>query len=294
MDSPVNPWTERIPPMQPTFVLIPGSHAAGRCFTALQRELALHGHRSLAVDLPGHGAAGFSTAYQAQDLATFAKEPSPMAGITHADNVAHVTGLVHRVREHGPVVLVGHSRGGFTVTSVANAVPDLVARTVYVSAWCCVTGTAADYLATPAFRAPSTGLIPVDDPKRLGAVRMNWRTADPAHLTALKRAWTTTETDAEIIAFLSALDPDESRDAGTDVVAPAAWGRVPHSYVRLTADASLPLALQDHFIEEADALTPDHPFDVHTLPVGHIDPLLRPAGLAEILVRTADYREGAR
>lgn len=280
--------------MQPTFVLIPGSHAAGRCFTALQRELALRGHRSLAADLPGHGTAGFSAAYQTQDLATFAAEPSPMAGITHADNVAHVIDLVRRVREHGPVVLVGHSRGGFTVTSVANAVPDLLARTVYVSAWCCVTGTAADYLATPAFRAPGTGPIPVDDPKRLGAVRMNWRTTDPAHLAALKRAWTTTGTDAEVVAFLSALDPDETRDAGTDLVDPAAWGRIRHTYVRLTEDASMPLALQDHFIEEADALTPDNPFDVHSLPVGHIDPLLHPTGLAAILAGTADYSEGAR
>ncbi|WP_406637113.1 alpha/beta hydrolase [Amycolatopsis sp. WGS_07] len=278
--------------MQPTFVLVPGSHASGRCFSALQRELALRGQRSLAVDLPGHGTAGFSTAYQAQDLATFAEEPSPMAGVTHADNVAHVVGLVRRVREHGPVVLVGHSRGGFTVTSVANAVPDLLARTVYVSAWCCVTGTAADYLATPAFR-PQTepGLTPVGDPQRLAAVRMNWRTADPA---ALKRAWTVHGTEADVVAFLAALDPDESRDAGTDLVDPAAWGRLPHTYVRLTADASLPLALQDHFIEEADALTPENPFDVHTLPVGHIDPLLDPARLADLLAGTADHHSGVR
>ncbi|SFO56601.1 alpha/beta hydrolase [Amycolatopsis rubida] len=280
--------------MQPTFVLVPGSHATGRCFTALQRELALRGHRSLAVDLPGHGSAGFSVAYQAQDHAAFAEEPSPMAGITHADNVAHVIDLVRRVREHGPVVLVGHSRGGFTVTSVANAVPDLLARTVYIAAWCCVTGTAADYLATPAFSAPDTGLVPVVGPERLGAVRMNWRTTDPAHLTALNRDWTADGTDAEVVAFTSALDPDESRDAGTDLVDPAAWGRVPHTYVRLTEDASMPLALQDHFIEEADALTSDNPFDVHSLPVGHIDPLLRSTGLAEILAGTADYSEGAR
>ncbi|MFE3174991.1 alpha/beta hydrolase [Amycolatopsis sp. NPDC059090] len=279
--------------MQPTFVLVHGSYASGRCFTALHRELALRGHRSLAVDLPGHGAAGFSTAYQAQDLAAFAEEPSPLASITHADNVAHVVETVRRVSEHGPVILLGHSRGGFTVTSVANAVPHLLARTVYVSAWCCVTGTAADYLATPAFRPPDTGVNPIGDPRRLAAVRMNWRTADPTHLAALKRAWTTDGTDAEVVAFLSTLDPDESRDAGTDVIDPAAWGRIPHSYVRLTADASMPLALQDHFIEEADALTPGNPFDVYSLPVGHVDPLLRPAALAEILAGTAGYREGA-
>ncbi|WP_033294290.1 alpha/beta hydrolase [Amycolatopsis jejuensis] len=275
--------------MHPTFVLVPGSNATSRCFSGLQRELALRGHRSLAIDLPGHGTAGFSTAYHTQDLATFAEEPSPMAGITHADTVAHVTGVVRRAREHGPVVLVGHSRGGFTVTSVANAVPDLLARTVYVSAWCCVTGTAADYLAEPAFASPAlteAAAVQVGDPERLGAMRMNWRTTDPAQLAALKRALLAEGSDADLLAFLSAMDLDESLDAGTDRADAAAWGRVPHTYVRLTADASLPVALQDRFIEEADALTPDNPFDVHSLPTGHIDPLIRPARLAEILAGT--------
>lgn len=39
--------------------------------------------------------------------------------------------------EHGPVVLVGHSLGGSTVTRVANAVPELLERLVYISAFCC-------------------------------------------------------------------------------------------------------------------------------------------------------------
>jgi hypothetical protein len=47
----------------------------------MQREMALRGHRTLAVDLPGRGA-GFSLAYQTQDLAAFAAEPSPLADVT--------------------------------------------------------------------------------------------------------------------------------------------------------------------------------------------------------------------
>ncbi|GAA3548460.1 alpha/beta hydrolase [Amycolatopsis ultiminotia] len=279
--------------MSPTFILVPGSHTSSRCFTALQRELALLGHRSLGVDLPGRGAAGFSTAYHTQDLAAFAEEPSPMAGVTQADATAQVIGLVRQAREHGPVVLVGHSRGGFTLTSVANAVPELLERIVYVSAWCCVDSTFAGYAAEPAFQSePLTeaATVLVGDPHRLGAQRMNWRTTDPAQLAALKRALVVEGTDAELLAFLATMEPDESLDAGTDRAAADTWGTTAHTYVRLTGDTSLPIALQDRFIEEADALTPGNPFDVHSLAVGHIDPLLRPRPLAEILAASVPAR----
>ncbi|MDA0631894.1 hypothetical protein OUY22_00570 [Nonomuraea sp. MCN248] len=58
-------------------------------WTSVQRELALLGHRSLAVDLPGHGLdAQYPVAYQApQDLDAWAAEPSTLAGVTLRGNV---------------------------------------------------------------------------------------------------------------------------------------------------------------------------------------------------------------
>ncbi|HEY3707971.1 MAG TPA: alpha/beta fold hydrolase [Amycolatopsis sp.] len=273
--------------MTPTFVLVHGSNGNGQYFGPLQRELALLGHRSLAVDLPGHGhGGGFSAAFQTQDLAAFAEEPSPLAGITHADGVAHVIDVVRRAREHGPVVLVGHSRGGFVLTSVANAVPELLERIVYVSAWCCVDSSPGGYASGPEYA--SSALMDVEglvagDPAKLGALRMNWRTTDPALLATLKRALLADGTDSEFYAFLATLEPDENLDAGTDRADAGTWGRVPHSYVRLTGDQSIPVALQDRFVKEADALTPGNPFDVHSLDSGHVRALLRPSGLAGIL-----------
>jgi pimeloyl-ACP methyl ester carboxylesterase len=41
--------------MSPTFVLVHGAFANSFSFAPLQAELALLGHRSAAVDLPGHG-----------------------------------------------------------------------------------------------------------------------------------------------------------------------------------------------------------------------------------------------
>jgi hypothetical protein len=42
------------------------------------------------------------------------------------------------------------------------------------------------------------------------------------------------------------------------------------TYVRPTDDSALPLAVQDLMIAEGDALTPENPFDVHSLASSHV------------------------
>ncbi|WP_158890525.1 alpha/beta hydrolase [Amycolatopsis anabasis] len=260
--------------MTPTFVFVHGSNGNSRMWASLQRELALRGHRSLAVDLPGHGrGAGFTAAYQApQDLVAFATAPSPLAGVTYAEGVEHVIDTVRRVRAYGPVILVGASRGGVVLNGVGNAIPDLLDRIVYISAWCCAEKTVAQYLLGPEWAASALnevhGLM-IGDPAALGAVRMNWRSADPELLTALKRALLADGTDQQFLGFLSSCEPDDILDFGADLVDPDTWGRVPHSYLRLTEDLAMPLALQDLLIERADAMTPDNPFDVHSVACSH-------------------------
>ncbi|MBP2336905.1 alpha/beta hydrolase [Saccharothrix coeruleofusca] len=280
--------------MNPIFVLVHGSNGNSFSWAPLQRELTLLGHRALAVDLPGHGfEADFPAAYQApQDPAALATAPSALAGVRLADAVEHVIGVVRRAAEHGPVILVGHSRGGLALTGVGNAVPDLLHRLVYISAWCCVDLTPGEYMAEPEYASSAlaaTAGVLVGDPAELGALRMNWRTADPELLAALKTAMLADGTEREFLAYLNTLEPDESMDAGTahDRARADTWGRVPRTYVRLTGDTSMPLALQDRFIAEADALTPDNPFDVRSLDSSHVGFLVRPAEAAGLLADLA-------
>lgn len=275
---------------QPTFVLIHGSSSNSLAWAPMQRELALLGQRSLAVDLPGHGfVSPRSVAYQApQDLSALATESSAMADLRFSDSVESVIDVVRRVVEHGPVVLVGHSRGGLTVTAVGNAVPDLISRVVYISAWCCVERTVEGYLQTPEYTRNEldaiTGLL-VGDPAELGFLRLNWRTADPETLAGLRSAMLADGTEQELLAFVNTLDPDESLDPGSahDRAHAETWGRIPRTYVRFTDDRSLPVELQDLFIAEADALTPDNPFDVRSVPGSHVGFLIRPAAVAGLL-----------
>ena len=92
-------------------------------------------------------------------------------------------------------------------------------------------------------------------------------------------------TRAELRAYLHTQDADESMhiDEAATRVDPAAWGAVPHTCVRLLQDRSLPLALQDRFIADADALLPDRPFDVHDLDSSHLRAQLHPEELADVL-----------
>nr|AFI57000.1 alpha/beta hydrolase protein [Amycolatopsis orientalis] len=273
-----------------TFVLVHGSGSNGTLWASVQRELALRGQRSYAVDLPGHGSdAGYSRSYQApQDLTAWAAEPSSVTGVRLADNVAHVVDVVRRVAEHGPVVLVGASLGGVTISGVADEVPELLERIVYLSAWICTSRpNPLAYMGEPEFARSLVGELggfAVDAPDGVG--RANYRTADKALLDALKAATMAEATDAQFLAAVNQLDPDESLAVMSDDarVHPDRWGRVPRTFIRLTEDRSLPVELQDRLIAEADASTPGNPFTVHDLDCSHMGFVLRAGEVADLLV----------
>ncbi|MFD4660141.1 alpha/beta fold hydrolase [Kitasatospora sp. NPDC058444] len=276
--------------MQPTFVLVHGAFANSFSFSPLQAELGLLGHRSVAVDLPGHGfAATYPSAYQApQDLAELATAPGAIKGVTLADNVAHLIGILERAKRNGPVVLVSHSRGGLTATVAANQRPDLIDRIVYVSAWAPVDLDVGAYYAEPEMAtvdAAGLAAAMVGNPVELGLLRVNFRTADPGALATYKEAFLADGTDDEFRVLLNTFQPDENLDTGTpdDRAQADTWGRIPKTYVRLADDTSIPLAMQDRMIREGDALTPENPYDVRTLPGSHLKWLVDPAPAARAL-----------
>ena len=278
---------------RPTFVFVHGGSSNARAWGPLQNELALLGHRSHAVDLPGHGDLADSPAayyQQPQDLTALATAASPMTGVTLQDNVRHVVATLRRLTAWGPAVLVGNSLGGLTISAVANAVPELLDRVVYLSALC---------LSDPAMLTEPWDVV---DDNLLDAVaarisvplasnpvvvRLNWRSAhtDPALFAEVKAAVMADSTDHQFRLLLDSLDPDENHS----VLEPGAlvradgWGRVPHTYVRLSADRSTTPAVQDYMIRAADALTPHNPFEVHTLPTSHVGYFSRPRLFAELL-----------
>ncbi|WP_433430805.1 alpha/beta hydrolase [Nonomuraea sp. CA-141351] len=278
----------------PTLVFIHGTNAPSWMWSGLINELTLRGHRGVSVDLPGHGHEAFiPRAYQApQDLEALATEPSPNAKFTLDDYVERTVEVVRRARRHGPVILVGASQGGVTVSRVGNAIPDLLDRVVYVAAYCCVDlPSITAYQTTP---ENSDTLLPlvtqalVADPAVLGVSRVNWRTADPSVIAGIKECLAGDFTDEAVTRLLHDLEPDEP--AGIPLAEARGeaqtWGRIPRTYVRFTLDRLIPPALQDRFIDEADRLTPDNLTDVRSVAAPHVGPFDRPE-LVEIFSELA-------
>lgn len=191
---------------------------------------------------------------------------------------------------------MGNSFGGLTVTAVANAVPELLDRVVYLSAVCLsdpamVTGE-WDVLDNNLLDAAAER-ITVPGTGNQGVVRLNWRAAhaDPKLFSQLKAAVMADSTDHQFRMLLDSMDPDENYAVLEEGGGPGCtMGKVPHTFVRLSQDLSIPLAVQDYMIRKADELTPENPFDVRTLAASHVGYFSRPhlfAALLADLVRVA-------
>jgi len=272
--------------VNPTYLLVHGSAGTSRHWSAVQRELAFRGHRSLAVDLPGRGA-GFSLAYHLQDLAAFAAQPSPSAAVTAADTIGHVVDTVRRARAHGPVILVGHSLGGLSISSAGNEIPDLIDRLVYIGAQCPVR-PAAEYLPEYLKGSFLSAIAPlrIGDPVKQGFVRMNWRGANAEQFAAITAGLGDEATEAGMAITLATTQPDETLgqwDPGYGTVDKDTWGRIPRTYVKTMKDNACPVALQDMYIAEGNALTPDNQWDVRPIDSSHTGFLANPTEVADIL-----------
>lgn len=118
--------------MMATFVLVPGWWLGGWAWDAVTRELTKAGHDVHPVSLPG--------------LAERAGEATP-----RTDLDSYVADLRRLIEGRGlrEVILVGHSGGNMPVTGVADQVPDLVRRVVYVD-----TGPMPDGMAALDFYPP--------------------------------------------------------------------------------------------------------------------------------------------
>jgi pimeloyl-ACP methyl ester carboxylesterase len=277
----------------PIFVLVTGSGATSFLWNPVVREIVLRGYRALPVELPGHG---FDTVFPEgygtpQDTERFVSSPSPLAGLTLDVYADHTLDLVRRVAQHGPVILVGHSLGGSTVTRVANTAPDLVARMVYLSAYCCVASPVVPAYAptqpdpdSPLGRARRMAFL--GDPRSTGVSRTNPRTADPDVL-AVQHALLMADLDSAYVpAVLAyATQPDEPLQVilADAQVNPETWGRLPRTYIRTSHDEVIPLDVQDRMIAEANRLTPANPFTVHTIAGSHFTPITHATEVANIL-----------
>jgi pimeloyl-ACP methyl ester carboxylesterase len=276
--------------VKPTFVFVHGAWHGAWCWSEVVSRLAKRGYPAIALDLPGHGiGARVPAAYAKQDLAGMATELSPLAALNLITFRDHVVSVLQGLQAGGmgPVILVGHSMGGMTVSAVAQAAPMLVRRLIYVTAYVPVrlSGMLA-YMQQPEFASSQVSGLMVADPLAVGCARVNPRSADPVYRATAKSAFYGDLSDAAFEACAELLTPDEPA-SGDITVTREAWGAVPRAYVRCTADNAIPLAAQDSMIADADAFTASNKFMQYTLHSSHSPFVSQPDALVDILAGLA-------
>ena len=199
-----------------SFVLVHGAWAGSWVWERVTPLLEEAGHRVDAVDLPGRGS-----------------NPAAPADMTLDAYARHVADRVEAAGE--PVVLVGHSMGGMSITAAAELVPDRIAKLVYVTAFLPGDGQTLPQLAEGnPDELVQTNLV-VDEVTGLSTVREEaQRHAFYGESTAEDAAWGTSRRVPESVAAMVA--PVHITEARA--------GSVPRDYIECTLDRAISIEQQ--------------------------------------------------
>jgi pimeloyl-ACP methyl ester carboxylesterase len=293
--------------VNPTFVFVHGAWHDAATWRLVTPLLEARGNVVRTLDLPGAGRyAEAPRSYRRRplDLAAFAVERSPNAEVSQQDRTCAVLALVDEVTRNqaGPIVLVGHSLGGLTVSAVAEAIPERVSAAVYLAAFLLPPGMTAHTMIEHPTMADS--LVPslfLANPGLVQAMRIDPRPDRPDYVQQTKSALYGDLSDANLQMALSHLHCDEPLGVMLNPahVTPARFGRVPRHFIRCLNDKAIPIAAQDFMIGAIDerAYGPTH---THTLATSHSPFYAQPSALADILMgiagnaRRVEGREKAR
>jgi pimeloyl-ACP methyl ester carboxylesterase len=239
-------------------VLVHGAWQGSWAFDAWVPLLQARGWRTHAVELPGNGWPPGQNDVARADLDSYTD---------------HVAALLDRIG--APVVLVGHSGGGITVSQVAEAVPHRVACLVYLAGMMLPSGMSyGELLALCEAEHPGErfdGIAPhlvwnadrsATRVREAGALAHFLHDCDPAaarHAAGMLR------------------EQQESGRAMRNHLSAARFGRVPRIYVECADDRSVMLPLQ----RKMQSLSPGARRIEMTC--GHVPQLAQPALLTERL-----------
>lgn len=242
--------------MKNTYVLIHGAWLGNWCFDKVRPMLEKEGHRVIAPNLPGHG--DNLAPIEQQDIHTYAD---------------FIVGLLRAQEE--PVILLGHSMGGMSISHAASIIPEKVKKLVYVTAFLPRDGQSND--------GPTDGIKHTDweamaDAGQGVTLTRNRKAMalDPELSVALLYNELPREEALEYIK----LQGEESLAAPHQAVRITdAFYTIPKIYVRCTKDAIMLPELQDKMI----AATPCEA--VYDLDADHSPYFSNPEGLVEILLK---------
>lgn len=272
-------------------LLIHGAWHSAACWDRVIPPLLEQGHQAVALDLPGHGVnARYPAAFVTRppDRSLAATEPSPVAAVTLDDYVDAVVETINALvpGEGAQVAVVAHSMGGLVATAVAEQVPHLVSKLIYLAGFMPSSGIPGrTYIGSEENDGDLVRPNLLADPAKVGAMRMDHAT-DTSHrafCSDLSRA----EYD-EIIAAKVSPDAPAKPFVTPITTTPQRWGSIPRYYIKALRDMALRPPLQQRFIDEADAAVPDNPTRIHELDTSHSPFASQPAALVSLLSKILD------
>jgi pimeloyl-ACP methyl ester carboxylesterase len=229
-------------------LLVHGSCHGAWCWRDVIPALAARGHEARAIDLPAHG-----------------DDPTPAAEASLDAYAAAVARALETEPE--PVVLVGHSAGGISISMAAERAPDRIRRLVYLCAYALRDGQS---LAAVRRRAARQPLLPAIRRAPDGLTF----TVDPGLAPGIFYH----DCPPEAVAYaLPRLCPEPVAPQETPLRLTARSQALPRSYILCTDDRTIPP-------EEQRAMTADWPrASVIPLASGHSPFLACPDALADLL-----------
>jgi pimeloyl-ACP methyl ester carboxylesterase len=233
-----------------TFVLVHGAGHGAWCWFKLVPELEKLGHRAVTLDLPGLG-----------------EDTTPIAEVTFAGTIDRVVAAVEKEPE--PVILVGHSLGGVSISATAERIPDRIRLLIYLAAFLPRDGDSVNAIYEGADAIKDTGPAPI-------------RSADGLSLShtpeGARQRFYQDCSEEDVAYCLARLKPQPLVMRTTPVrVSPERFGRVPRAYIHCLADQAAPIARQRQMVARTPCRT------VASLPTGHSPFLAAPAELARVM-----------
>jgi pimeloyl-ACP methyl ester carboxylesterase len=275
---------------KPVFVFVHAAWSNAATWRQVKPHLEVRGFVARALDLPGagvHAKAPKSYGERPLNLAAFAAEPSPNAAVTQDERTHAVVSLIDEVG--GPVVLVGASLGGLTISAVAEAIPDRLHAVVYVAAFLLPPGMPAVAMFQHETLARSQ-LLPLflADPAAVGASRLDPRSEDADYRARLRMALYGDLSEANFELALTQLHCDEPAGVTLEPspITSERFGRVTRHYIRCVENRAMPLAGQDFMIAAVDGAVGGRTH-VHSLTASHAPYYSQPKVLADLLAGIA-------
>ncbi len=199
------------------FVLVHGAYHGAWCYNKVVPILQDAGHTVIAVDLPGHG-----------------ENRVPRDRITLDAYVGHVCDVVDAQME--PVILIGHSMGGLTISQVAEERPDKLKAIVFLTALMPKDGESRVDLSTR-----------VDEESRVAAARISTEDglANTVSEELLKGLFYGDCSDEDIEFAKAHLVPQAFQPMNQKLrLSEANYGRVPRVFIECLQDGALSIRMQ--------------------------------------------------